>query len=181
MSESGERFLRLNQLRGEKMRTPDEVAAMLRLVALGVGERQIARELGCSRWAVRRYLAAGGYVSYRTPRRTKKLDGLEEWLRERFRQHRGNADVVRQDLDREKGFKVSLRTIERAVAPLRQALRAEARATLRFETPPGHQLQIDFGETGVAIGGESVRLYLFVATLGYSRRLAPGLVAGLVK
>jgi len=171
MSESGERFLRLNQLRGEKMRTPDEVAAMLRLVALGVGERQIARELGCSRWAVRRYLAAGGYVSYRTPRRTKKLDGLEEWLRERFRQHRGNADVVRQDLDREKGFKVSLRTIERAVAPLRQALRAEARATLRFETPPGHQLQIDFGETRVAIGEEPLRVYLFVATLGYSRRL----------
>jgi transposase len=171
MNESAERFSRLDQQRGEKMRTPDEVAAMLHLVALGVSERQIARELGCSRRAVRRYVAAGGYVSYRTPRRGKKLDGLEEWLRERFRQHRGNADVVRQDLEREKGLTVSLRTIERAVAPLRQALRAEARATLRFETPPGHQLQIDFGETRVAIGGESVRVYLFVATLGYSRRL----------
>ena len=50
-------------------------------------------------------------------------------------------------------------------------LRAEARATLRFETPPGRQLQIDFGETRVSIGGESVRVYLFVATLGYSRRI----------
>jgi len=119
---------------------------------------------------VRRYLAAGGYVSYRQPRRAKKLDGLGEWLGERFRQHRGNADVVRQDLEREKGLTVSLRTIERAVMPLRQALRAEARATLRFETPPGHQLQIDFGEMRVPIGEESVRLYLFVATLGYSRR-----------
>jgi transposase len=171
VSESAERFSRHDQLRGEKMRAPDEVAAMLHLLALGVGERQIARELGCSRWAVRRYLAAGGYVSYRAPRRAKKLDGLEEWLRERFRRHRGNADVVRQDLEREKELTVSLRTIERAVAPLRQALRAEARATLRFETPPGHQLQIDFGETRVPIGEESVRLYLFVATLGYSRRL----------
>jgi hypothetical protein len=56
------------------------------------------------------------------------------------------------------------------VAPLRQALRAEALATVRFETPPGRQLQIDFGETRVAIGDESVRVYLFVATLGYSRR-----------
>jgi len=153
------------------MRTPDEVAAMLQLVALGVSERQIARDLGCSRRAVRRYVAAGGYVSYRKPRRAKKLDGLEEWLRERFRRHRGNADVVRQDLERETGLTVSLRTIERAVEPLRQALRAEARATLRFETPPGHQLQIDFGETRVVIGGDPVRLYLFVATLGYSRRL----------
>jgi transposase len=70
----------------------------------------------------------------------------------------GTADVVRQDLLREKGLAVSLRTVERAVAGLRQALRAEARATMRFETPPGHQLQIDFGETRVPIGGERVRV-----------------------
>jgi transposase len=98
------------------------------------------------------------------------LDGLEAWLAERFRQHRGNADVVRQDLSREKGLAVSLRTIERAVAGWRRELRAEARATVRFETPPGYQLQIDFGETRVSIGSELVRVYLFVATLGYSRR-----------
>jgi hypothetical protein len=58
---------------------------------------------------------------------------------ERFWQHRGNADVVRQDLERELGVVVSLRTVERAVAPLRQELRAQARATVRFETPPGRQ------------------------------------------
>jgi transposase len=65
---------------------------------------------------------------------------------------------------------MSLRTLERALAPLRQTLQAEARATLRFETPAGKQLQIDFGERRVPIGGESVRVYVFVATLGYSRR-----------
>jgi transposase len=32
-------------------------------------------------------------------------------------------------------------------------------------------LQIDFGGRRVAIGGEVVKVYLFVATLGYSRRL----------
>jgi transposase len=153
------------------MRTPDEVAAMLRLKALGWGERRIAAALGCNRRTVRRYLASEGWVSYRTPRRPRKLDGLEDWLSERFRRHRGNADVVRQDLLREKGLAISLRTVERAVAGLPQELRAEARATLRFETPPGHQLQIDFGETRVSVGGESVRVYLFVATLGYSRRV----------
>jgi transposase len=47
---------------------------------------------------------------------------------------------------------------------------AEARATVRFETPPGKQLQIDFGEKDVLIAGESTRVHLFVATLGYSRR-----------
>jgi hypothetical protein len=65
---------------------------------------------------------------------------------------------------------VSLRTVERAVAPLRQALRAEVQATVRFETPPGNQLQIDFGETRVLIEGAAVRVYFFVATLGHSRR-----------
>src|SRR3546814_4584174 len=83
---------------------------------------------------VRRYLAGGGWVSYQAPRRAKALDGLEGWLAERFRRHRGNADVVRQDLEREHGIVVSLRTVERAVAPLRRELRAEARATVRFET-----------------------------------------------
>lgn len=157
--------------RGDVMVTPDEVAAMVRLHGLGWGRKRIAAELGCSRTTVKRYLEAGGWVAYRTPRRARRLDGLEVWLAERFRRHRGNADVVRQDLAREHGIVISLRTVERAVAPLRQALRAEARATVRFETPPGKQLQIDFGETRVAIADEAVRVYLFVATLGYSRRV----------
>ena len=156
--------------RGEAMREPDEVAAMVRLKQLGWGVRRIAAELGCSHMTVRRYLSAGGWVAYRTPERASVLAGLEGWLAERFGRHRGNADVVRQDLEREHGLRVSLRTIERAVAPLRRELLAQARATVRFETPPGHQLQIDFGEMRVPVGGESERVFLFVATLGYSRR-----------
>jgi transposase len=158
-------------LRGDEMLAPDEVAAMVRLHALGWGAKRISRELGCSRNTVKRYLGSGGWVAYRRPRRRRRLDGLEEWLADRFRRHRGNCDVVRQDLARERGIAVSLRTVEREVAPLRQALRAEARACVRFETPPGRQLQIDFGETRVAIGEARVRVYLFVATLGYSRRV----------
>ena len=102
--------------------------------------------------------------------RAGALDGHAPWLAERFRRHRGNADVVRQDLARELGIEVSLRTVERAVAPLRRELLAEARATVRFETPPGRQLQIDFGEMRVPVGDETARVFLFVATLGYSRR-----------
>jgi transposase len=156
---------------GENMLAPDEVAAMVRLKSLGWGTRKIAAALGCSRTTVKRYIEAGGFVAYRQRRRGRRLDGLDDWLAQRFRQHRGNAEVVRQDLARELGILVSLRTVERTVAPLRQALRAEARACVRFETLPGKQLQIDFGETRVAIGGEPVRLHLFVATLGYSRRV----------
>lgn len=41
---------------------------------------------------------------------------------------------------------------------------------LRYETAPGHQLQIDFGSTAVPIGDETQRVHVFVGTLGYSRR-----------
>jgi len=73
MSESPEVFPgRPDGQRGDRMRTPDEVAAMLRLKALGWGERRIAAAVGCNRRTVRRYVAAAGWVGYRTPRRSKK-------------------------------------------------------------------------------------------------------------
>jgi transposase len=61
--------------------------------------------------------------------------------------------------------------VERAVEPWRRQLRNAALATVRFETPPGRQLQADFGQCLVSIGGERVRVHLAVLTLGYSRRL----------
>ena len=152
------------------MQTPEDVAQMLRLKAAGLGIKQIARKMGCSKNTVRRYLRGGGWVAYKVPQRAGTLRGLEPWLAQRLQQHRGNADVVRQDLEREHGVAVSLRTVERAVAPFRGELRAVEVATIRFETAPGEQLQIDFGETRASIAGERVRVQLFVATLGYSRR-----------
>ncbi|MGZ5094984.1 MAG: IS21 family transposase [Burkholderiales bacterium] len=152
------------------MQTPEDVAQMLRLRAAGLGIKHIARKMGCSKNTVRRYLRGGGWVGYKRPERKRALGGLQAWLGERLQRHRGNADVVRQDLEREHGLTVSLRTVERAVAPFRRELRATEVATIRFETAPGEQLQIDFGETGLSIAGERVRVHLFVATLGYSRR-----------
>ena len=38
---------------------------MLRLHALGWGLKRIAREFGCSRNTVRRYVAADGWMAYR--------------------------------------------------------------------------------------------------------------------
>lgn len=152
------------------MKTAEDVAEMLRLKACGWGLKRIAGHLGCSHHTVKTYISAGGVKPFKSPARAKKLDGLCDWLRERFLCHRGNADVVRQQLAAEKNIHVHLRTIERAVKPYRQALRAEALATVRFETPPGRQLQIDFGERYVEIAGEPVKAFMFVATLGYSRR-----------
>lgn len=164
---------RFNEPRREEMVEPDDVAAMLRLKALGWGTRRIAAEIGVNRATVKRYVTAGGWQPFAAPARRGKLDGLDDWLRERLKRHRGNADVVRQELASELGIVASLRSVQRAVAPFRQELLAEARATVRFETAPGRQLQIDFGERLVEIAGRKVKAYLFVATLGYSRRVPP--------
>jgi transposase len=152
------------------VQTPEDVETMRRLRGLGWGTKRISAELGCSRNTVRRWLAVGSWQPYGRPRRRGALDDFRPWLEERFHRHGGNADVVHQELVAEHGIVVSLRTVERAVAPWRRALAAAARATVRFETPPGRQLQIDFGERRVEIAGEWVRVHLFVATLGYSRR-----------
>ncbi len=85
--------------------------------------------------------------------------------------HGGNADVVGHELKSEHGIRICLRPVEKRVRGWRRELKAAKRATVRFETRPGQQLQIDFGETRVWIGEEQVRVHLFVATLGYSRRM----------
>jgi transposase len=87
-----------------------------------------------------------------------------------MRQHSGNADVVRQELEKERDIRVSLRTVERAVEPWRREMKVEREATVRYETAPGRQMQIDFGEKKMQIGSEWIRVHLFTATLGYSRR-----------
>jgi transposase len=153
------------------VQTPQDVEATQRLVAAGWGRRRVARELGCSPETLRKYLRQGGWQPYGRPCRSSVLDGYREWLRESFLAHRGNADVVRQELEKEKGIRVHLRTEERAVEPWRQELRNAALPTVRFETPPGRQLQADFGQSVVRIAGERVRVHLAVLTLGWSRRL----------
>jgi transposase len=154
----------------QAMQAPEDVEAMLKLASLGWGAKRIANELGCSRNTVRRYLRQGGWQPYESPERPGRLDAHAEWLAAQFRQHRGNCDVVRQELLRVHGVEVSLRTVERAVAHLRREVLAQSVATVRYETPPGHQLQIDFGTVRVSVADEPLKIHLFVATLGYSRR-----------
>src|SRR3546814_8628700 len=77
ISESTTSSPQLEGLRGEEMRTPDEVAAMLRLSALGWGTQRIAAEFGCSRNTVKRYVAAQGWSAYRRSRRAGKLRSEE--------------------------------------------------------------------------------------------------------
>src|SRR2546422_10223283 len=93
---------------------------------------------------VRRYLAAGSWVAYRGRGRPRTLAGHEEWVAERFRRHAGNADVVRQELEAEKGIRLTLRTVEREVAHLRRGVGGEERGASRFVAPAGQALGGDF-------------------------------------
>jgi transposase len=150
----------------------DIVTAIRDLARRGVGSKTIARQLGIARNTVRRYrrepVTAGVQVR---PTARKLADADRQTARELYAgRAAGNAVVVRRLLA-ERGVTVSERTIQRAVADLRREQRAAGLATVRVETAPGEQLQIDFGQQRIAIAGVAVRIFLLVAVLSYSRRL----------
>ena len=87
-----------------------------------------------------------------------------------MRKHGNNAAVVQQELEQEKGIKIGLRAVERAVQLYRILARTKARATTRFETWPGEQAPINFGERFVVIGGQWMKVYFFVLILGHVLR-----------
>ncbi len=148
------------------------VTAMRTLAGRGVGSKAIARELGVARNTVRRYLRqpieAG--VQHR-PRARRLTEAACDEARRLYDGAAGGNAVVVQRLLAEGGTTVSVRTVERAVVDLRRARRVAQVATVRVESPPGDQLQVDFGQKRVRIGGEWIRVFVLVAVLSYSRRL----------
>ena len=154
----------------EKMETPDIIEKILYLSSKGWGKRRIAKELGISPNTVKHYRRQRKWLPYNIPKRIKRLEALDVWLEEMFNLHKGNAEVIRQELIRQHNMQANLRTVERAVKPFRQRAFAEAKATVRFETPPGKQMQIDFGSITIKIAEEPKKIYFFAAVLGFSRR-----------
>jgi transposase len=154
-----------------RMLKPEVVDRIRELADRGLGRKRIARLVGVSRNSVRRYLA-GAPVGYQERPAARRLDAtaLREVQDLYSTVAEGNAVVIQQELAA-RGAPIKLRTLQRAVASLRQERRAEALATVRFETPPGRQLQIDCGEKVVRIAGRPVTVYLMTAVLGYSRLL----------
>lgn len=150
-----------------------EIVTTIRALAQqGVGKRRIAAHVGVSINTVRRYVrevaAPGVQVRPAAQRLTAALCADAQALYAGPAE--GNAVVVRRLLGA-RGVVVSLRTVQRAVADVRRAARAAELATVRVETAPGEQLQIDFGQKAVAIGDQRVRVFVLVAVLSFSRRL----------
>ena len=78
-----------------------------------------------------------------------------------------NAKVILREIQAE-GYTGGYTMLRQYIAPKR-ALRP-GKATVRFETKPGEQLQTDWGEIVVEIGGVQTKVYFIVNQLGYSRR-----------
>ena len=148
------------------------VATIRELAGRGIGSKTIARTVGVARNTVRRYLRqpiAPGVQVRLTARRLS--DEARAEARTLYEGSAGGNAVVVQRLLSARGTGVSVRTIERAVADIRRVRRAVALATVRVESAPGDQLQIDFGQKRIRLAGEWVRVFVLVAVLSYSRRL----------
>lgn len=118
------------------------VTAIRALADRGVGKKTIARELGVSINTVRRYVRQPVEAGHQVRPTARRLtDAWRELARALYAgPANGNAVVVQRLLD-ERGLAVSTRTIERAT-------RVAQLATVRVETPPVDQLQIDVASNG---------------------------------
>jgi transposase len=128
--------------------------------------RAIAKELGVSRNTVRRYLrdlAAAPAYPDRTPRPTK-LDPYKAYIAARIeaaKPHWIPALVLFEEI-RARGYEGGITRLRSYVAEFKPA---DNDPVVRFETPPGKQMQVDF----TTISRNRVKIKAFVATLGYSR------------
>lgn len=148
------------------------VTAIRMLADRGVGKKTIAREVGVAVNTVRRYLRRPIEAGIQERPAARRLtDERRREARELYQGPAGGNAVVVQRLLAERGCAISVRTVERAVADMRQAQRAATLATVRVETAAGEQLQVDFGQKRVLIAGVRVRIFVLVAVLSYSRRL----------
>lgn len=156
----------------EAMLTPDVIRQIRMLSAFGWGAKRIARELGTSKNTVKRYVRGGAVAEkqIRPAARCLTPEEQAEAVRLFDGPAEGNAVVVTRML-RERGIEISVRTCQEHLADHRRARRAAEVATVRFETAPGHQMQIDFGQKRVRIAGTYVTVHLLVAVLSDSRRL----------
>jgi transposase len=149
-----------------------ELILQIRTLAdAGVGIKAIARQLDLAPNTVRRYLRGADPGPHPRPNARRLSPELVQLAQHLYRTVAGgNAVVVQQEL-MARGWVAPLRSLQRVLEPLRRDDQIKSLATLRFETEPGRQLQLDFGEKVVPIGGQPIKIAIFVATLGFSRRL----------
>jgi len=133
----------------------------------GVTVTEIAQRFGLSRQTIYNHLNRTDPYPKPREKRSSKLDPYKDYIRARVDEFDIPATSLLREL-RSKGYDGGLTILRSFVRPLKAEL--IQRVTERFETRPGRQAQIDWGECGtIMVGGERKKLYLFVLVLGYSR------------
>jgi transposase len=137
-------------------------------VERGMYQRDIAERLGVSQRTVQRAIRRGGAPRGDRPKaRGSKLGPFTPVIDDLLRQGVWNAVVILRELQA-KGFTGECTIVRDYIRPKRPL--REGRQTVRFETPPGRQMQNDWGETTTLVAGDPVKVFFCVNTLGYSRR-----------
>ena len=132
---------------------------------------EIARRLDLDRKTVRRSLRQTTWHPYhRAAVAETLLTAHADCVRARAAQVNYSARILYQELRASRGYTGSYETVKRFVAPLREIQLQADRTLLRFETPPGQQSQIDWGQATVPFRAGATVVHVFVLTLGFSRR-----------
>jgi len=137
----------------------------------GLSIKAISNLTGCDRKTVRKYLAGPEAVPVYGPRppRPSKLDAFKTYIEERMKAGVWNARVLLREL-RQRGYAGGYTILTDWLRPRRESARTVA--VRRFETPIGHQAQVDWGHLGsIEINGNTRQLWGFTFTLGYSRAM----------
>ena len=145
----------------------EDFAVIKALAKRGVYLKDIATELGVHPKTVRRALQRGSAPVHQRPHRPSKLDPYKPLVDRLLSEGVWNSVVILRELE-QAGSQGSRTILREYIAPKR-ALRP-SRATVRFETAPGHQLQSDWGELVTELAGQSTKVCFIVNQLGYSRR-----------
>ena len=115
--------------------------------AAGQSVAGIARDLELDRKTVRSCLRQSQWQPYRRETSVAtKLDEHMAWLAQRAPQVHYSARILHQELCRQRGFSGGYETVKLAVRPLRSDATVAALTQRRFETGPGEQAQVDWGQ-----------------------------------
>ncbi|NJO85048.1 MAG: transposase [Blastochloris sp.] len=137
------------------------------LALQGLSIRTIAQQTGIARNTVRKYLRGTPEAAPR-PRRGTKLDPFKDQIRRWIHEDRLlNCPTMLERL-KAAGYTGSISILKAFVTPLRPPRRGK-RPVRRYETTPGEQLQLDWGEFLYEQDGHVQKLYGFTAVLSSSR------------